>query len=475
MPTLYTIEIPLAAGDLVPENNRRSVVVAPPGRRRRVLFVQGAPGFEHTFLQRALALDPGLDVDAVVRKGRDEQEQDVFLVQGSPERSAALTSGYPRTREGLFAYDSVVLANVDRSVFSREQLQMTADFVASRGGGLLVLGTRAFEPGALAGTPLDAVLPVEPGGTRTALTRTSNTPGGDLDGGTFKPGLTPAGRQHPIMKLAESVDENARKWAVMPSLSGRANPGPARAGAAVLATTTDAKGAVRPLVAVESYGRGRSMIFAGEASWRWKMLLPSADPSYDVFWRQAIRWIAGGAPDPVSIAPIENVQVGDVAGLSISVADAGFRPVSDAAVVVEVAGPTGEAQVLKATLANGAGGRYTVPVSFARSGIYRLSAQALRGATELGSGAQVVAAGAADSEFTDPRLARHTLERLSEATGGRYLSADDITNLPDLLARSIAAQADASERDLWHEPAVFIALLGLLAAEWVLRRRWGLR
>jgi hypothetical protein len=86
-----------------------------------------------------------------------------------------------------------------------------------------------------------------------------------------------------------------------------------------------------------------------------------------------------------------------------------------------------------------------------------------------------VAAGAADSEFTDPRLARHTLERLSEATGGRYLSADDITNLPDLLARSIAAQADASERDLWHEPAVFIALLGLLAAEWVLRRRWGLR
>src|SRR5262245_30384938 len=56
--TLYTIEIPSAAGELTLENNRRSVLVEPPGRRRRLLMVEGAPGFEHSFLKRALQLDP---------------------------------------------------------------------------------------------------------------------------------------------------------------------------------------------------------------------------------------------------------------------------------------------------------------------------------------------------------------------------------------------------------------------------------
>ena len=41
----------------------------------------GAPGFDHTFLIRALQQDPGLDLDTVVRKGKNEDNQDTFLVQ----------------------------------------------------------------------------------------------------------------------------------------------------------------------------------------------------------------------------------------------------------------------------------------------------------------------------------------------------------------------------------------------------------
>ena len=51
--TVYTVEVPVAGGELVPENNSRSVLVQPPSRARRVLFVEGAPGFEHSFLKRA--------------------------------------------------------------------------------------------------------------------------------------------------------------------------------------------------------------------------------------------------------------------------------------------------------------------------------------------------------------------------------------------------------------------------------------
>ena len=89
-PTVYTIEIPAAAGDLVPENNTRSVLVQPPTRPRRVLLVQGAPGFEHSFLQRAWSGDTGLEVDSVVRKGKNEQGGDTFYVQAVRPRALAL-------------------------------------------------------------------------------------------------------------------------------------------------------------------------------------------------------------------------------------------------------------------------------------------------------------------------------------------------------------------------------------------------
>ena len=34
------------------------------------------------------------------------------------------------------------------------------------------------------------------------------------------------------------------------------------------------------------------MIFTGEASWRWRMLLPADDRSFDTFWKQSLRWLA---------------------------------------------------------------------------------------------------------------------------------------------------------------------------------------
>jgi len=70
VPTVYTLEIPEAPGEVATENNRRSVLVPPQSGKRRLLVMEGAPGFDHTFLKRALSDDPGLEIDAVVRKGK---------------------------------------------------------------------------------------------------------------------------------------------------------------------------------------------------------------------------------------------------------------------------------------------------------------------------------------------------------------------------------------------------------------------
>src|SRR4029450_2299740 len=87
-----------------------------------------------------------------------------------------------------------------------------------------------------------------------------------------------------------------------PALAGAAALGAPRPGAQVLAVVQTPDGA-RPLVAVQRVGQGRSMLFTGEASWRWRMMLPVADQSYERFWRQAVRWLAQNAPEPVTITP----------------------------------------------------------------------------------------------------------------------------------------------------------------------------
>jgi hypothetical protein len=143
-PTAYRVEIPTDAGDVAPENNVRTVLVSPIGRKRRLLVIQGAPGFEHSFMTRAWSRDPGLDVDSIVREGRNADGRDTFLVQAGSGRSGALSSGFPPRREDLFAYDALVIANVEGEFFTRPQLTMAADFVSERGGGLLVFGGRSF-------------------------------------------------------------------------------------------------------------------------------------------------------------------------------------------------------------------------------------------------------------------------------------------------------------------------------------------
>ena len=66
-------------------------------------------------------------------------------------------------------------------------------------------------------------------------------------------------------------DKTRKRWDILPALAGRLRSGTGRPrpGATVLATT-GAAGAARPLIAVQRYGEGRSMVFTGEASWRWR-------------------------------------------------------------------------------------------------------------------------------------------------------------------------------------------------------------
>ena len=469
--TVYTVEIPAAAEELVPENNARSVLVQPPARPRHLLFVEGAPGFEHSFLKRAWASDPGLDVDSIVRKGKNEQGVDTYYIQASPSRTDALASGYPTRAEDLFAYDALVLANVEAGQLTREQQELTRAFVGRRGGGLLVLGARSFGKPGLLDTPLEEVLPLQLSDRGDAVLPAS------LSRGMNRVALTAAGEFHPVMQLGAGLDETRKRWDGTPSLAYTAPLGGPRPGASVLAVTSGAGGIARALVAVQRYGEGRSMVFTGEGAWRWRMLLPSSDKSYDTFWRQAVRWLAVSATDPVAVTLPAGGSPGDTLPVRVAVRNAAFVSQRDATVDVQVMSPEGRMQSVRAALVRDGEeeGVYVGRFRADAPGVYRIRADAVRGSALAGSAAAAVLVGGSDPEMSDPRLNTQVLQRIALASGGRVLTGRDSASLIDLLRAGVPAARLAVTHDLWHTEWSFATIVMLLGAEWLLRRRWGLR
>lgn len=478
MPTVYRAEIPSAPGELVLENNAQSVLVNAAGRKRRVLVIAGAPGFEHSFMMRAWAADSGLDVDSVVRKGRNADGRDTFVIQAATDRTQALSGGFPQRREDLYAYDALVFANVEGDAFTRAQLAMAAEFVSERGGGLLVAGGVSLSrpsPQGLAGSPLEPVLPVELDARRAGPVRTEG--GAASVDGRSRPNqlvVTADGATHPIMRLGASGDETRAQWAALPALASLTPLGQARPGASVLAVASSLQGGVFPVVAVQKYGRGRAMIFGGDASWRWRMLAASTDRSHELFWRQAARWLSTAAADPVSIVAPESLQPGDAASLDIAALDASFAAVADARVTATVALEGGAAQPL-ATRKVATPGHVAAAFEPKTAGLYRFHVEAARGNTAIGTADRTVYVGGHDREFADPRLNEGFLRRLARESGGRYVPASDAARIVPLIDDSARQRAEPEQRDLWQRPWTFALVIALLCVEWTLRRRWGLR
>ena len=286
--------------------------------------------------------------------------------------------------------------------------------------------------------------------------------------------VTPDGETHPVMRIAGTPDEMGRRWSAVPALAGVATLGAPRPGAQVLALVRADDG-IRPLVAVQRFGQGRSMIFTGEASWRWRMRLPSTDRTYELFWRHAARWLSAASPNPVSIAPVTGLVPGESGTLSVDVRDAEFAAVPDARVQMRVTVPGGETREVRVALADRRPGRYSGELLFDQPGIYRVAVEARRGTTVLGAAERWALVGGADTEMADPRLNEDVLRRLARASGGRYVSARDAADIPSLLESQATDPGAPRLQELWHQGWIFAAAMMLLAVEWFLRRHWGLR
>jgi hypothetical protein len=272
------------------------------------------------------------------------------------------------------------------------------------------------------------------------------------------------------------MEETRRHWDEAPPLAATAPLGGPRPGASVLAATNGPGGSPRALVAVHRFGEGRVMVFTGEAAWRWRMMRPSSDRSYDRFWRQAVRWIALPATDPVHVTVPAGGAAGDTLTLRVAARNARYETQRDAAVALRVTTPEGRLhEIPVAAPVGAAASEFAGAFRPEHTGVYRVAAEARGGSAPLGSSGASLLVGGADLEMTDPRVNTQLLQRIALATNGRVMDEGELAALPDALRARVPAAVLSMRRDLWHNGYSFALIALLLGAEWIVRRKWGLR
>ncbi len=146
---------------------------------------------------------------------------------------------------------------------------------------------------------------------------------------------------------------------------------------------------------------------------------------------------------------------------------------NDAVVTVQAVPENGK-PVEYQLLASGRGdGRYSAMLSADAPGLYRLDMTARQGKAQVGAATTHLRRNDGVAENFEDYQHRAMLERIAADTGGKYWTAADLTDLPEAIRYSKAGMIERETIDLWNMPAVFLLLLLLKAAEWLLRRRWG--
>lgn len=451
--------------EIIKENNDRTVLVEVDDAHPEILYVEGEPRWEYAFLRRAAVQDRNVRLVTLLR-----QADGKFLRQGI-ESPATLEKGFPTDRAELFKYKAILLGSVEASFFTFDQLRIISDFVSRRGGGFLMIGGRnSFGQGGYVNTPIQDMLPVNLGaGAR-------DTQG--FEDTEFKVRLTDYGYQHPITRISLAEDQNRKRWTDAPALVGFNRVAGPKPGATVLAMADSraAGGADPVLLAFQRFGRGKSVAFTTASSWRWKMGNVHSDNFQELFWKQMLRWLVSDVPDPVGTGTEESYYAPDeTAVIRAEVNDESFLPLNNAQVTAQVKSPSGRSTPLHFSWDVEKDGSYVAAFKPEEEGIYEITSEAFQGSRSLGRAKSNFLVAGSTKEFHNASMNSALLKRLASESGGRYYTPDNAgTIAEDISYIDKGSSSHLEEKELWDMPFLFLLLVGLISAEWILRKRRGL-
>lgn len=492
-PAFYRIA--LEAPDLEEQltgNNERHVAVHRDTGPYRVLYVSGRPNWEFKFLHRALAPDREVELVGLIRLAKREpkfafrgrsgetsnplfrgfnnaDEEDGFdqpvLQRLYTKDETELAGGFPKSAAELFAYDALILDDIEAAFFTQDQMDLIDAFVSKRGGGLLMLGGQeCFTHGGYAQTPLADLLPVYVN---------ANAPSRDLPATTkLRLDFTREGWLQPWIRLRETEAAERQRLSRMTSFTALNRVPGIKPGASVLASVSTDSSTRHPAFVAQRYGRGQVGAMLLADLWRWGFKHPDQKEDMQKAWRQTVRWLVSDIPRR---ANLHAKRAPNTVTLTADLLDETFTPHVEASATVRITPPSGEVLTLDTTPSDETVGRAIVSLKPKKTGTYLAELEALDAQGKpIGTAATGWALNPAAEELRTIVPDHGWLTQLAEATGGEVLQANDLDALPDRIQHPTRTVEVTKVVKLWHLPIVFLAALLCFLLEWWIRRERGL-
>jgi hypothetical protein len=232
------------------------------------------------------------------------------------------------------------------------------------------------------------------------------------------------------------------------------------------------------LITTSSAGLGKVLMLNFDRTWRFRYGV--GDTYHHRFWGQVTRWGAG----PNLRSGTDQVRIGtdrlsytpnDAIEVTTKFLDSERRPVTDAELNVEVWKDGERLRQQRLSYRTDSSGLYETSLTGLREeGEYelRISGKEL-GDTKVSTELLVVTT-RNPIELAELTADRDFLNRAAEITGG---TVAEINELPSLLSSFGAPKEILTERrnvTLWDTWPILLSFLGLITAEWIIRRRSGL-
>ena len=436
-PARIALSVAPLEGELITTNNRAATTVRVEEGGIRVLYLDGRLHPEGKYLARVLGAAKELMLDRRILAG-------------------GAGAAVPQPAD-LDAFSIVILGDVPASALPQATIARLAERVREGKLGVLTLGgLSAYGAGRWAATPLAEVLPVE------------ISDGDGQVAGPIRLRPTAAGGRHFI--FGGGPGDGAMNFGALPAMAGASAVRSVRPTAQCLAESEDGK----PLLAVREFAQGRVASLMVDTTWQW-VLAPAETGGAEThrrFWRQLILWVAGrdGRPQAElwvmadrSRYVVSDPQDPPVAEITACVKGGGTPR-------VRLDGPVEQDVPLERR-----GGDWSGLVALRAPGEYKVLAEAqIGGQTARAETSLVVEE--QDFELAEVLADHALLRKIAEAGGGTFRPVEDLPKLLADLAAGLRPLSVPAERCLSLAGGrVFLGcVLTLLAAEWVLRRRWGM-
>jgi uncharacterized membrane protein len=468
----WRLDVDPAPGERYLDDNRALLALRPSRSAIRVLYMEGSPESlpdpetgEPTpvrlFLPRAWKA-AGIQVDTYGVGEQTARKQNLYRLHDGRR-------GFCPSREELQSYDVLICSDISLANFSEEQLEWVRQWVAEKGGGFMMIGgITSFADGGWHRTSWEKLIPFNMTGDRPAR----------FDGFDLRFDVD-SGARHPVLQISEDPEENVRILRRGVYLGGTNFVRSLKPAATALAWRSQPGD--MPVLALQSYGRGRTMAFTSDAAGGWGHTMmttwgPEGGTSNEYYrrlWVNAVRWLAKnhlrGDSLPAELKPSAlHVDAGETCRFTLRLLD-----LPDAAVT-------------RAHLDLGDG--RSVPLQRAAPGMWStettltgtqsrpwdvLAVMHDAGGREVGRASARVQVRAVSRELRNTSPDTALMAALAQASGGKLCqSAADVRSfLQERMsheARARAAQTDRIPR--WDRAWLLTLLLGLLCGEWAWRR-----